>query len=351
MVGKKYSNSSQNNIIIYRKSNLIKKMNEPEKMLELVREALNYFDDTNYQLSKIMKKAIHIARLRNDYENLFWLKLEIITIRGNAFQDLEHDFIELIPKSKVDYLTKVYENERKIRQLDKNNNYVDKGDISMASISGIEEVIKFLTSETEKSSPNERARIILNTIEYRNMLAGIEYRVHEFLSNTEKQLKYSQINTDIFEKYRKYVDLKLSEIAPETLEQFTTAYKRSNEENSEARSHAVLSCRRILKSIADHIYPVPKEPVIGSDGKVRELTDEKYIARLWQYIAEKAKGTASGDLSLAQINDLGNRLDKIYDLANKGTHADVSEFEVNQCVIQTYLLIGDILFLEDKSNK
>lgn len=328
-------------------------MDESEKILELVREALNYFDDTNYQLSKIMKKAIHIARLRNDYENLFWLKLEMITFNPDdslqdALQALENEFIEPIPKSKVDYLKRAYDNERKISVFYKNNNNVDKDNVCMDSIPDIEEIIKTFTSEAEKPYSKERTQMVVAAIKFRRILNGIEYRVHEFLSITEKQIKYSQINMDIFEKYRRYVDSKLNVIAPKTLEQLTTAYKRSSEEHSEARSHTVLSCRRILKSIADHIYPVPKEPIIGHDGKVRNLTDDKYIARLWQYIADKAKGTASGDLMLGQINDLGYRIDSIYKLTNKGTHADISEFEVNQCVIQTYLLIGDILSLEDK---
>ena len=77
------------------------------------------------------------------------------------------------------------------------------------------------------------------------------------------------------------------------------------------------------------------------------MTDDKYIARLWQYVADKAQGKTAGELLLAGINDLGNRVDRTYALTSKGVHADVPEFEVNQCVIQTWLLIGDILRLAD----
>jgi len=39
-----------------------------------------------------------------------------------------------------------------------------------------------------------------------------------------------------------------------------------------------------------------------------------------------------------------------YELSCKGVHAEVSEFELNQCVIQTYLLVGDILRLTESDS-
>jgi hypothetical protein len=43
-------------------------------------------------------------------------------------------------------------------------------------------------------------------------------------------------------------------------------------------------------------------------------------------------------------------MDRLYDLVSKGVHTDVTEFEVNQAVIQTYLLVGDILRLADQDS-
>ncbi len=50
---------------------------------------------------------------------------------------------------------------------------------------------------------------------------------------------------------------------------------------------------------------------------------------------------------LAEVQDVGNRIDRLYEMSNKGVHAETTEFEVNQTVIQTYLLMGDILRLAD----
>ena len=51
---------------------------------------------------------------------------------------------------------------------------------------------------------------------------------------------------------------------------------------------------------------------------------------------------------MASLDDLGHRLDKIYEFTCKGVHNEVGEFEMNQCLMQTYLLIGDMLRIFDK---
>src|SRR5262245_45555861 len=95
------------------------------------------------------------------------------------------------------------------------------------------------------------------------------------------------------------------------------------------------------------VYPSRQEKVEGADGKVRDLSEEKYVARLWQFVSERVGGHAAGQLLQATLSDLGTRIDRVYELSCKGVHAEVSEFESNQCIIQTYLLVGDILRLTD----
>lgn len=154
----------------------------------------------------------------------------------------------------------------------------------------------------------------------------------------------------IFKKHRQYVDEKLKLLCPEALDQFIAVCRRLAEGDSEARSQALLSCRRILKTLADELYPAKQNRVICTNGKKRKLTEDKYVARLWQFVAEKIKTKKTGQLLLAQIKDLGNRIDRLYDLTSKGVHGEPSEFEVNQCVIQMYFTVGDILRLTDENS-
>jgi hypothetical protein len=172
--------------------------------------------------------------------------------------------------------------------------------------------------------------------------------MYDFLTQTEKQLLFGQFYSDIFEENRQYVELKLGQKCPDALAKFVSAYQRMTEADKESWAQALTSCRRLLKSLADVLYPPKQVPVIGSDGKERILTDDLYIARLWQYISEQTARSTSGELLLASVQDLGNRVDRLYDLTNKGVHGEIGKLEVNQCVIQTYILLGDILRISEK---
>jgi len=180
------------------------------------------------------------------------------------------------------------------------------------------------------------------------ILARMSQRVHSFLSITEQQLAFGQINSDIFERNRQYVDSRLYVIAPGVLQQFQSAYRRVGENEPEARSHALTSCRRILKSLADHLYPSVDESVKCSDGIERKMGKEQYKNRLWWLVRENTQGHGSGEMVMGQIEDLCNRIDRVYELSCKGVHANPDRYEVDQCVIQTYLLVGDILRIVER---
>jgi hypothetical protein len=52
----------------------------------------------------------------------------------------------------------------------------------------------------------------------------------------------------------------------------------------------------------------------------------------------------------SDIEELGRRIDRLYELSSKGVHADVSEFEVNLCVMGTYNIAGALLRLHAESS-
>lgn len=107
------------------------------------------------------------------------------------------------------------------------------------------------------------------------------------------------------------------------MEQLASAFRRLGEGGSESNSHALTSCRQALKSVADRIYPPRDEPVLGPDGKKGKLTEDKYLAGLWQFISERLGRTSSGELISTQITDLGNRIDRVYEMSCKGVHEEV----------------------------
>jgi hypothetical protein len=63
-----------------------------------------------------------------------------------------------------------------------------------------------------------------------------------------------------------------------------------------------------------------------------------------------ASGISSRVLS-SDLHFIGERLDAIFSAVQKGSHADIENFEARRFVIHTYLLISDILELKSEQMK
>ena len=336
-----------------------------ERILSLVTQAIDELDSGSTPLSSVISKSIRIARLRNDYENLWWLELEVIPFPDKeGKRKIIHEILPHFSKDRFERKQKEYTEaiilERTTPTVNPDGQVVpDRKQIQGLSIPEIETKIKLYQEglksmvtpqglhpvdayHVDQENFKAKSTILLILDSYFSILSAVKRRVSDFLSLTEKQLIFGQINSDIFEQNRQYVDSKLSHFAPEILEQLACLYKRAGENNPESRSQALTTCRRIIKALADKVFPPSDKPYKCLDGTMRNLNDAKYLSRLWEFVASKVKGTTSGVLILAQIDELGSKIDKIHDLSCKGVHADVSQYEVNQCVIQTYLLIGDV---------
>lgn len=337
--------------------------------LELVRAALDELDLRDCRLSVVARKALRIARLRNDWEAVHWLQIELEgygdknatkRLMGEVAPYFSREVFKRIHKEAVEASI----SSRSITVIDSSGE-IDEDKMTGLSIQEMEENI-FVWSRSEDPLPNNlhpldaahfseqrhQRRSIQEDmeIEQRKVLARITQRVHSYLSQVERQLVHGQLQSDMFEDNRRYVDDRLQKFAPEILDQLHVAYRRTREGTAEARSHALTSCRRALKALADRLYPPSKSPVKGKDGKERILNDSLYVARLWQFITESNAGSTEKRMLSDDIVPLGKQVDRLNDLAGKGVHAEVTEFEVNMCVLNMYTVAGALLRLVDQTS-
>jgi hypothetical protein len=327
----------------------------------LVEEALAEVGREEVPTSAILDKAIRIARLRNDAENLIWLTMEARAPSDEGAKERALDelrpFFDTYEELKTLWhrRTKDFIAERNLGDLQGEENSI----VGM-SVREIEVRIEGLAEMADDERPQpgmsrveadsvatNRAALLLRRSQFREVLARIRSRLLDYLSQTEREIVVDAMVTSIFEEQRQYVDSRLRSLAPEAFQQLAAAYERRREGTPEALSQALTSCRRALKSVADAVYPAQDEPVVGSDGVERPMTESRYISRLLQFAYEKSKGRIAGKLLAAQLEALAGKLEALNDLASKGVHANVTELEANQAIIQTYLALGEILSLAD----
>lgn len=100
--------------------------------------------------------------------------------------------------------------------------------------------------------------------------------------------------------------------------------------------------RRALKAAADFFYPPVQSSVLCSDGKERELGDDKYLNPLHEFLAAHIKASTSKDLLRAELEAFGRFLQRLNDLASKGVHASVALTEAKQGLVGLYFFLFNL---------
>lgn len=334
--------------------------------LSIVQEGLR--DHGDIPLSQTLKKAIRVARLLHDYDNLWWLELELLDPRDEEAWKLHADRMK-VHYSRDEYveiggrIIHLYSTERRSPTPQEDGSWKDLGGSFPASVLDLEQATPGVVATAAGIEPEggilppterdiRRAKAVVENLarrlthEYQVVLNRISMRVFTYLSETEQILLERRLSS-ILERTFELVEKKLETVAPDAVSQLRAAHRRLSEGDSEAHSHALTSCRRLLKTLADLVYPASAEEVVGADGTPRVLTESMYIARLWQFASDRVGSHKSGKLLMEAVNDVGRRIDRLYDLASKGVHGSPTPDETEQCVVQTYFLVGDLLRLQE----
>jgi hypothetical protein len=324
---------------------------------DLLNAALRDADDPSTPVSVLARKALRIARLRNDWEAQWMLQMESLSLdsasKEHIAERVRQVSSEIAPHLTRDEYTEMH--NRLVHDWLNGPRLIKADSFSPASISdcegrvaAIEQQIEMLKELGGAEAMSATAKLNMEILDARRVLSRQRDRIADYLSRSETQIHFGEVNADIFARNREYVEERLKEVAPQVLGQFSSAYKRHAEvDDPEARSQALMSCRRVLKSLADALYPATGVGTEGVDGRTRIMGDDRYISRLCQFATDKALGTASRDLVVSAIAALGKRLDNLNSLASKGVHDNVSAAEVDQCLLQTFTVAGDLLRIAD----
>jgi hypothetical protein len=314
------------------------------RVLSFVDAALDTAADPSAPVSAVVGRALRAARADGDAEALVAFTLESLGMKDNSWRDAVAEELRPHFASREDLAaawSRAVERWMKLRTEE-----VDGKDMFFAtSVGEIEAKMVDVSEVLKRPGLDQRAEAaaLLSLARERQLLARIRQMAVDHLTRIERRALVGGMVETVFGRYRQRVDGFLSEYAPDVLEQLASAYRRRDENDDEALSHALTSCRRALKTLADCLYPARNEPVMEADGVQRKLTDDKFINRLMQYVNETRRSTTWSALATASLTDLGMRLEALNSLASKGVHATVDGDEVDQCIIQTYLVIGDIL--------
>lgn len=183
---------------------------------------------------------------------------------------------------------------------------------------------------------------------YRNNLHAhlvyIKKYCHDYIAHLISKIRYSGTTKSSFDLLKEAVDDKFLEIDPELAEQMMLAFKSISSDNKEEWSQALTTCRRLLESLADNLYPA-NDKIINN----RTFKQNQYVNRLWQFMHEAIQSDTNKTLAKAHVDYLGSWLERNNKATNKGVHDEVTQLEATKFVFHIYLMLADLLEYLDSS--
>lgn len=186
---------------------------------------------------------------------------------------------------------------------------------------------------------HNRLTVLRNTISTLAAIdSGLRTVIYEFVARTYHELVFSEIQAGLFIDVQTQINSHLSPASGSALTKIDTINERLTSGDTESISHAMTTCRRLIDSVADSVYPAREDSVLV-DGQPTLVKQPNTLNRLAAFAYEKKA-------SKGQRDRLRRSLKDIYDRVSKGVHSDVTESEAKFVFLQTYILLGEVLMLK-----
>ena len=176
------------------------------------------------------------------------------------------------------------------------------------------------------------------------ILSGVKNRCLIYLTNKITELRYGGLISSIVDKMIDDINIKISKMNVEAMSELQSIYNNLSSGKSETDwSKVAHSCRRVLKIVADSLFPSQNEQYIDSIGKRHNVKEDDYMNRLLAFVDTKR---GNGIIS-AEIKYLSSYLDNIRDFSGKGEHSKIDKVQAEQIAVHTYLILSQILKLTE----
>jgi hypothetical protein len=176
-----------------------------------------------------------------------------------------------------------------------------------------------------------------NVSKMEQVLSAIDARLYGYASDVYAELRFSEIQASLFEQSRVAVDGTLAAMAGDALKKIESVSERLHSDDAEGISQAMSTCRRLIDSVADHVFPARDEPY-DLNGQPLTVKQNAVLNRINASL--HTRGVRGG-----RTDRLRRSLSDIYGRVSTGVHSDVDSHEARYLFLATYVLLGEVLTL------
>ncbi|MET7593866.1 MULTISPECIES: AbiTii domain-containing protein [Streptomyces] len=162
--------------------------------------------------------------------------------------------------------------------------------------------------------------------------------VYDMVTEIYHELLFSELQASLFEDTQEKVDGSLAAASGTALEKIERISDRLRDGDPESVSQALTTCRRLIDSSADYVFPARDEPYKIGDEVNLKVGPQQVLNRLQAH-------THACGASKSRRDRLRRTLSDLYDRCSAGTHAEVTIDEARFIFLQAYIALGEILTL------
>lgn len=251
-------------------------MPDANRIRTLTEKALDEFD-SGKPVSALVRQAHRIAALRHDYAGQVWFEFQQRELGVSIPKDdpvllgLRGKLIALLGEQAAqdEYL-------RQYRRFESSRKMFDSENIHPTSVDQLEDLLDqtqrayddmelppnltpidaALMKQDQSSS---RSKIVPTIVSLQGILSRVRQAVHDYLVATEAELDAGRDESSFLDQAQARINKLLNTHAPDAAAKFVAAQERITSGGEEDISHALTSCRRMIKSLADALYPATQQ--------------------------------------------------------------------------------------------
>lgn len=331
-----------------------------EQALEACDKVINGIEDGTITIAASLLLCKKIARLVCDPEGQEWLEYEYSGyprtkdgyITHNAWQTAAHHGRSYKNKEKDGKYTEVIFSEL-CGELESTieshkmaiRNYSTQG----FSVSGEQALIATDRMTMRVATGTNGLLQSIRTAERHFSILKAQY--YDYAVKWQIELRFGSTAKSIFEEYQQRVDQYYSVLPTSTLQKLSAIEAMMEDSNPERYAQILTSCRRLWSDVAKKLFDEVLPDYSGKlyktkSGKEIDISGDHDNNRLSAVIETLQSKAAKNTLVGSETIYLVDWMEQINSRQSAGVHSDVTRDQAMQCIIHTYIALGDILSLK-----
>lgn len=340
-------------------------LSKKEQALEACDKVINGIEDGTLSVHASLLLCKKIARLVNDVDGQTWLNYEY----GGYPRDKEgyilHDawktacnhgrsyqYVNETGKRSTVIFTEICSELEAV--IDSNRKAIGNYSMQGYSVSG--DYALTATAKMANAVIASTNGVLDNIKNAERSLSILKSQYYDYAVRWQIELQFGNTAKKVFEEYQERIDNYFSALPATTLQKLNAVEDLLEDGNPERYAQVLTSCRRLwsetAKTLFDSVLPNYSQKVFKTkSGKEIDISGDHDNNKLSAVIETLQTKAAKNTLVGSETIYLIDWMEQINNKQSTGVHHEITRKQAMQCIIHTYIALGDILDLKAEVEK